>query len=72
VFVLDRVPQIKSETNLEYPYQKNIYPSLSELISPELLIILQVLTTYYYLIFKNIQNNINYVLEFSLINNLII
>ncbi|XP_015371034.1 PREDICTED: uncharacterized protein LOC107166753 [Diuraphis noxia] len=37
----NRVPQIKTEMSLEYPFQKNIYPSLSELISPESLIILQ-------------------------------
>ncbi|CAI6343127.1 unnamed protein product [Macrosiphum euphorbiae] len=40
-FRKERVPQIKSEMSLEYPFQKNIYPSLSELISPELLITLQ-------------------------------
>ncbi|XP_022175991.1 uncharacterized protein LOC111038390 isoform X2 [Myzus persicae] len=40
-FKKDRVPQIKTEMSLEYPFQKNIYPSLSELISPELLITLQ-------------------------------
>ncbi|KAL4120365.1 hypothetical protein QTP88_013072 [Uroleucon formosanum] len=33
--------QIKSEMSLEYPFKKNIYPSLSELISPELLFTLQ-------------------------------
>jgi len=45
VFVLDRMPQIKTEMSLEYPFQKNIYPSLNELISPESLITLQVITT---------------------------
>lgn len=45
VFVLDRVPQIKTEMSFEYPFQKNIYPSLSELISTESLITLQVITS---------------------------
>jgi len=44
-FVLDRVPQVKTEMSLEYPFQMNIYPSLSELISPESLFTLQVITT---------------------------
>jgi hypothetical protein len=35
--------QIKTENSLEYPFQKNIYPSLSELMAPESLTILQVL-----------------------------
>lgn len=50
----DRVPQIKSEMSLEYPFQKNIYPSLSELISPELLITLQ----FYDSSFSSIQSTI--------------
>ncbi|XP_025415691.1 uncharacterized protein LOC112687281 [Sipha flava] len=37
----DRMTQIKTENSLEYPFQKNIYPSLSELMAPESLTILQ-------------------------------
>jgi len=37
----DRIPQIKSENSLEYPIQQNVYPSLSELIAPESLMVLQ-------------------------------
>lgn len=39
----DRIPRIKSENSLDYPFQKNVYPSLSELVASEALTILQVL-----------------------------
>uniref|UniRef100_A0A2S2P3X9 Uncharacterized protein n=1 Tax=Schizaphis graminum TaxID=13262 RepID=A0A2S2P3X9_SCHGA len=55
----DRVPQIKSETNLEYPYQKNIYPSLSEIISPELLIILQFYDSSFSIQPKTVNNDLS-------------
>lgn len=41
--ISDRQPQVKSENSLEYPFQKNVYPSLTELITPESLMTLQVL-----------------------------
>ncbi|VVC44432.1 Hypothetical protein CINCED_3A017757 [Cinara cedri] len=37
----DRTTQMKSENSLDYPFQKNIYPSLTELITPESLMVLQ-------------------------------
>ncbi|XP_027851557.2 uncharacterized protein LOC114130712 isoform X2 [Aphis gossypii] len=55
----DRVPQIKSENNLEYPYQKNIYPSLNELISPELLITLQFYDSAFSIQSKTANNDLN-------------
>ncbi|XP_025206389.1 uncharacterized protein LOC112602511 [Melanaphis sacchari] len=55
----DRIPQIKSEINLEYPYQKNIYPSLNELISPELLITLQFYDSSFSIQPKTANNNLS-------------
>jgi len=43
LFILDRISQIKSENSLEYPFKKNVYPLISELVTPESLMVLQVL-----------------------------
>lgn len=42
LIILDKILQIKTENSLEYPFQKNVYPSLSELAASESLMILQV------------------------------
>lgn len=41
--VVDKTLQVKSENSLEYPFQKNVYPSLSELTASESLMTLQVI-----------------------------
>lgn len=62
--ILDRVPQVKIENSLEYPIQKKVYPVLTELISPESLMTLQVL-------FCNLYNIIHYLMLNNNINILI-
>lgn len=47
LMIIDRIRQVKSENSLEYPFQTNVYPLLSELIIPESLMILQVLLIIY-------------------------
>lgn len=58
IIILETIPQIKSENSLEYPFQKNIYPSLNELVASESLMTLQVyliklLLLYIYIIIGN-------------------